>query len=85
MDFETVINQVRKEGITIMPIYCVRARATTVSFVVTITNPGTFAETEFLEIPITALGDGVVLGTTVTTIIMVAHGRARAPKCWASR
>jgi PKD repeat protein len=144
LDFETVINQVSKEGITIMPIYCVSypdavsqlsfdymaaqtngevvniddaalilptivsmvesqvetinvltlnvpaeyvdyvswtpethsavGPETTVSFVVTITNPGTFAETEFLEIPITALGDGVVLGMTVTTIVMVAHG-----------
>lgn len=48
---------------------------TTVSFDVTITNPGNFTETESLEIPITVLGDGVVLGTTETTIIMVAGGR----------
>ncbi len=48
---------------------------TTVNFVVTFTNPGTLLETESLEIPITALGDGVVLGTTAATITMVAGGR----------
>ncbi len=48
---------------------------TTVSFVVTFTNPGTLLETESLEIPITALGDGVVLGSTVATITMVAGVR----------
>ena len=48
---------------------------TTVNFVVTFTNPGTLLETESLEIPITALGDGVVLGSTVATITMVAGVR----------
>ena len=144
LDFETVINQVRKEGITIMPIYCVSypdavsqlsfdymaaqtngevvniddaalilptivsmvesqvetiniltlsvpaeyvdyvswtpethsavGPETTVSFVVTFTNPGTLVETESHEIHVTALGDGVVLGSTVATVVMVSDG-----------